>query len=390
MKNKVLVIGRSLSIGGVEKALVGLLNSIDYSKYDVDLLLSMKEGDLLNDINKNVNILPEQDFFNWVTLSKQGILKSFVQLSKHPIVLFKYVKNIAFGLCFRRMAEARQRMWNESIDYIPALSAKYHYALDFSGLFRLFTLKKVNANYKYTWIHSDYRVFGLNTSLDKPLLSSFDKICCVSESCKQIFDSIFPDIKYKSIVVQNIIDRQLIKKQACSTGGFTDGFNGIRLLDVTRIDPNKGLDIAVDVCAILKARGVDFRWYVLGNDPLGYRKRLERIIKERGVEQYFILLGFSSNPYPFMKQSDIIVHFSRFEGRSVAIDEAQALHKPILVTNYPTAKDQIISGFNGIISEFDVQALTDNLLQLINSRTLRERLSNNLVNNSINSSSILL
>ena len=111
----------------------------------------------------------------------------------------------------------------------------------------------------------------------------------------------------------------------------------------------------------MKEKGLDFRWYILGNDPLGYRKELENLIHQYEVEDRFILLGFASNPYPFMNDANIIVHFSRFEGRSVFIDEALALKKPILLTNYPTAKDQIKNGVNGWICEFDENELCEKL-----------------------------
>lgn len=150
---------------------------------------------------------------------------------------------------------------------------------------------------------------------------------------------------------------------------FDDDFAGVRLLDVTRIDPNKGLDIAVRVCSMLKKQGVNFRWYILGNDPLGYRKELERLIQQYDVADSFILLGFTNNPYPYMNDADIIVHFSRFEGRSVSIDEALALRKPILLTNYPTAKDQITNGVNGWICEFDENELCEKLIELINNKS---------------------
>ena len=89
------------------------------------------------------------------------------------------------------------------------------------------------------------------------------------------------------------------------------------------------------------------------------------IIQKEDVKHDFILLHPVSNPYPFMYQADVIVHFSRYEGRSVAIDEALVLNKTILLTNYPTAKDQIIHGKNGYICEFDEDKLEAQLFFLI-------------------------
>lgn len=364
---KILITGRSLSIGGVEKALLALINTLDQNEYSIDLLLMFPEGEFLSAVKKHVRIIETPSFFKWITIPKGRILKCIFLLRSHPLFLFYFIKNLLWGFYSGKMAMARQQLWFDIYKYLPKLSGSYDIVYDFSGLLRRYVLYNVDAKEKYTWIHSDYRVFKLDEKIDRPLLDKFDKIYCVSETCKVIFDEIFPFLSHKSEVRHNIVDIEFIKTQIHGKG-FDDGFQGVRLLDITRLDPNKGLDIAVRVCKRLKDRKVNFRWYILGNDPLGYRSELEKKIREEGVEECFILLGFTSNPYPYMNQADIIVHFSRFEGRSVAIDEALALKKIILLTNYPTAKDQIEHGINGYICEFEEKKLEEQLLALINTR----------------------
>lgn len=364
-KHKIYICASSLGIGGVEKALLGLVNSFDYDKVDVDLQLVNYGGEYMKYLNPNINLLPVQDFFSWVLLPKKGVFKSICKLLNKPIVLYLFIKNIVWGVFHKNMAQARQRMWQDAINYIPHLQGQYDEALDFSGLFRRYVLQCVDAKKKYTWIHSDYNVFGYDRAIDYELLRQFDNVYCVSDTCKVIFDDVFPALSNISEVKLNIVDMALIQSQLKGKS-FDDSYNGVRLLDVTRIDPNKGLDIAVKVCSKLKQQGINFRWYILGNDPLGYRKELEKLILQYDVADCFILLGFTSNPYPYMNDADIIVHFSRFEGRSVSIDEALALHKPILLTNYPTAKDQITNGVNGWICEFDENELCEKLVQMIN------------------------
>lgn len=372
LKKKKFICSRSLSIGGVEKALVALVNSMDLNENEVDLLLMIPDGELKNDIKEGIQILETPKCFDWIGLRKDRIGKSLLMLVFHPIWLYYYLTNIIRGLLSGRMAEARQRMWNQCIEAVPMQQKYYDEALDFSGILRKYVLYKVDAKKKLTWIHSDYRVFGYNKEIDESLLMAFDNICCVTPTCKMIFDSEFPNLSSKSSVVYNIIDCHLIQQRAQEGDGFKDDFTGIRLLDITRLDPNKGLDIAVRVCRELKDKGLNFRWYILGNDPLGYRKELEKLIESNGVNDEFILLGFTQNPYPYLLQCDIVVHFSRFEGRSVAIDEALAFNKPILLTNYPTAKDQITNGVNGFICDFDETQLTSQLEKMI-TETLNER-----------------
>lgn len=363
-KKKILVVGASLGIGGVEKALLGLVNSYDYSQYQVDLLLIKQDGLFMQYLNKEVRLLKAPSFFSWISLPKGKVLYTILTLLIHPIYLYFFLKNVIWGVTHDSMAQARQRVWKDVISFLPMFDGEYSHVLDFTGLYRRYVLDKVQANEKSTWIHSDYRVFGLDEQIDYQLLKRFDHINCVSDTCKVIFDDVFPDLKAKSKVCLNIVDMALIQSQLTGQS-FDDGFQGVRLLDVTRIDPNKGLDIAVQVCSNLKRQGLVFKWYILGNDPLGYCKTLESLITEYKVEDCFILLGFTSNPYPYMNDADLIVHFSRFEGRSVSIDEALALKKIVLLTNYPTAKDQITDGVNGYICDFNVNELTECIYGLI-------------------------
>lgn len=363
-KIKLLATGRAMAIGGVEKALLALLNTIDHDKYDVYLLLMEPMGDCMQLIDKRVRLLSTPECFEWISLPKHAVLRSMCKLAFRPLLLFFFLRNIFWGCLHHSMAQARQRMWRDVSPHLPTFEGQYDVVLDFSGLLRRYVLEKVEAKRKYTWIHSDYRVFGLDKDIDEPLLVRYDRVFCVSETCKTIFDQEFPALANKSEVQLNAIDLNYIRSQI-EGKGFDDGFTGIRLLDVTRIDPNKGLDIAVKVCSRLRLKGHNIRWYILGNDPLGYRKELKKMIEQYDVANAFILLGFTSNPYPYMDQADLIVHFSRFEGRSVSIDEALALNKKILLTNYPTAKDQITHGVNGYICDFEENVLIRMIENLI-------------------------
>jgi glycosyltransferase involved in cell wall biosynthesis len=60
------------------------------------------------------------------------------------------------------------------------------------------------------------------------------------------------------------------------------------------------------------------------------------------------MLGEKANPYPYINQCDIYVQTSRYEGKSIAIDEAKCLLKPIVVTNFPTVFDQSVTELTGL------------------------------------------
>ena len=83
------------------------------------------------------------------------------------------------------------------------------------------------------------------------------------------------------------------------------------------------------------------------------------------MEENVIILGKRSNPYPYIKTCDIYVQPSRYEGKSVTVREAQMLCKPVVVTNYPTAKSQINDGVDGVIVPMDNEGCAEGIVAFI-------------------------
>jgi glycosyltransferase involved in cell wall biosynthesis len=93
------------------------------------------------------------------------------------------------------------------------------------------------------------------------------------------------------------------------------------------------------------------------------------------------------NPYPYVRQCTLYVQPSRYEGKSIAIDEAKILGKPIVVTNFSTAKDQIKSDVNGIIVEMNPDALATTIATLLVDKQHQNVLVNNLSNEQLGTES---
>ena len=92
------------------------------------------------------------------------------------------------------------------------------------------------------------------------------------------------------------------------------------------------------------------------------------------MENHVILLGKRSNPYPYIKACDIYVQPSRYEGKSVTVREAQMLCKPVVVTNYPTAKSQVKDGIDGVIVPMDNAGCAKGITDFIHNKPLQERI----------------
>ena len=156
---------------------------------------------------------------------------------------------------------------------------------------------------------------------------------------------------------------------------FTD--NHIKVLSVGRFTEQKGFDIAIEVAKVLRDKGVDFRWYLIGygDNEIQYRN----LIRKYKLTDIFVILGEKKNPYPYIANCDIYVQPSRHEAWGLVVHEARVLHKPILVSKFAGSDEQIVNGKTGyIVSISEIDKFIERLEKLILDQGERERLENNL------------
>lgn len=161
----------------------------------------------------------------------------------------------------------------------------------------------------------------------------------------------------------NLINQDSIREKAELPGGFEDDFSGTRLLTVGRLTKQKAYEVSIAATRLLKEAGANIRWYVLGDGD--QRKFLEEEIKKNGVEKDFILLGAKENPYPYYKQTDIYVHATRFEGKSIAIQEAQTLGCTLLVSDCSGNREQVEDEVDGRMCDLTPESICKRVLELL-------------------------
>ena len=234
---------------------------------------------------------------------------------------------------------------------------------------------KINSKNKIAWIHNDYYAMEYDAEMDRQYFPMFKKIVTISNECLLILNEIFPEYAAKCIMIPNLTSEKLVKKKA--TEFYPKEFaavNSLKLLSIGRLSEQKGYDFAIEAAKELKNTGIDFRWFILGEGEL--RSQLEKQIEEAGVQEHFILCGIRSNPYPYLAHCDIFVQPSRFEGKSVALDEAKIFCKPIVATNYNTVYDQLTDE-TGVIVDMNGKAIADGIYSLAINSDKRQFISDN-------------
>lgn len=229
----------------------------------------------------------------------------------------------------------------------------------------------VKARQKAAFVHIDYESSGYTPLMDKDCYRHMDRIFMVSDEVKKHFIKYYPQYQNKVAVFHNMLDYKKITSKAKEAGGFTDSYDGIRLLTVGRLAYQKAYDIAIDAMKIIKDSGCKARWYVLGEGS--EREMLEKKIAQLGLQKDFLLLGAVENPYPYYVQTDIYVHATRFEGKSIAIQEAQILGCPVIASDCNGNREQIENGIDGILCSLTPEAIADSIKELIADPKKREK-----------------
>jgi len=377
IKKNIAFVIPSLGAGGGEKSLVNLLNVVDYSKYNVDLILLHKVGLFLNMLPPNVTILEVEG--NDYQIFTKGLIKSIlsslikgkIKLAFHRI-LFAIKNNV-----INNKAVAEQISWTNLQNSIPRFQKQYDVAIGFLEKTSIYiATEKINALKKIGFIHNDYDQLGLDPKKDFSFFKKLDKIVTVSEKCENVLKSKFPSLSNKINIIYNIVSTNLINKLAESQIPTEMDSNAICIISIGRLHPQKGFDLAIESCFILKKRGYNVKWYIIGDG--NERNSLTTKIKKLGLENYFLLLGLRENPYPYVKKANIYCQTSRFEGKSIAIDEAKILKKVIVTTNFTTVKDQINHEVNGIVCNMDANSIAENLIRVINNKQKQNEIIKNL------------
>ena len=372
MKKKLLFVCPSLCSGGAEKSLVTLLQKIDYAQYDVDLFLFRREGLFLPLVPSQVRVLDAGADYRVFDGDAKQAVRYFLQHGKPG----KALQRIRYARTAAPSGDIAQ-IWPYLSAVLPKLSDVYDAAVAYlEGPATYFVVDHVQAKRKIAFLHIDYDFIAVRQAFDARYYRQIDMLASVSEECCAKAEQYFPCLSGKVRYMPNIVLPSFIRQMAQHEAVFPNAGDSTILLTVGRLTAQKRLDRAVSACAQLTERGYDVRWYLIGVGTL--ESELRKQAQSLGVQDRFIFLGEQSNPYPYIRACDIYVQTSQFEGKSIAIDEAKCLAKPIVVTNFETVYDQITDGVNGMITEMEPQAIAEHIAALIDDPLRRQTLSDAL------------
>lgn len=375
MKKKMLIVGITMSVGGSEKSFLSFAEHIDYNEWDVTLLLAEKKGALLALVPSQIKIetMPDGEIMEIDGANaKKVLLKNYAL--KNPLRIFPLLchsAKIVFSSGKRR-AYAKHRLWLSAMKTMKPCEGEYDIAVAYWGDRTMFyAVDKVKAKRRIAWLHFDYNFPPREDALYEKYFMQCEKIVTVSKEIEKSLGESLPSVSGRIVTMENIVDAEQIKRLAGLGKSYDDGYDGIRILTVGRICEQKGYDIALPALARLKREGFEFRWYVLGEKSGLYAEAISRTAKALGLENDFVMLGTTDNPYKYIKECDVYFQPSRHEGKSIAVEEAKLLCRPMVVSNYKTADEQLCGGALGLICEISEEGMYSAMKKLLSDAKLR-------------------
>lgn len=351
----------SLQNGGGERSLVNLLQLMDYEKYEVDLLLFRNKGIFLEQLPDEVNLISEYDILHFLY---NDVKKQVINI-KRPYLSFIHFYAIIMSRikCVSGYQRCQYKWKNVYKNVVPKMKKHYDVAVSFlEGETMMFVVDKVDADKKVTWVHTDYSKIQADCKIELEYFEQIDNIVTISPQCERILKKLFPSVSYKISMLPNLIDSNKIRLLSEEFYPIEYDASCPMFLSVGRLVHLKGFDLAIQAAAILKSRNVKFKWFVIGDGK--FKKNLEALIKKYNVSACFKLVGKRENPYVYMANADVIVQTSRYEGKSIVLDEAKILGKPIVTTNYSTVYDQVTSN-EGIVVEMNPESIANGIQEML-------------------------
>lgn len=356
MKKKLIFITEALWIGGIETALINLLNRLDYDRYDVTCLILRDEQDMAARITPRCRFIVS-DRRRAVSFKEPYRYNRIYTLMEEPQNASKFRRLIWRALVLLlRAPEAKLYA-----SYVKHQLGREHFdtAVIYSDRTAETAVRAINADkflmfYHHGAMRKEYHdTYGYRKS---------EHIIAVSDALAQKLRAYRHRYNEKIISVNNLIDIDGVRAKSLESPEIYFPKDRFNIVSCGRLSPAKGMDLAINACSLLTKNGcTNISWWIVGGGP--EESALRELIKEKNLEEYVTMLGMQSNPYPYIKQADLYVQPSRFEGHCVTVMEARILAVPILATTN-AAEEQIDDDVTGMLCSSDAQSIADHVKKL--------------------------
>lgn len=355
---KILIVNNNMHIGGIQKALLNLLNEI-HDKHDVTLFLFNPAGGLMDEIPSDITLIFGNRFTSILGMSqteaKECGLFTYLWRTFFAVITKLLGIKISFGILSRM--QKLDKKYDTAISYMQNGAYKMFY-----GGCNEFVINTTNAVRKISFVHCDFQNYEGNNAYNRGFYNHFDRIACVSKGVRDRFLKSTKIDKNKVQCVYNCYSCDTIKELA-------DEYNAdykkecINIFTVARLSEEKGILRMLKIFKAIKDSGLSFIWRIAGDGP--QRSILENKIKALNLDGDIILLGMLKNPYPYFKSSDLLLVPSYNEAAPMVYGEAEILGIPVLTTDTTSASELVSEHEIGRVCGNDDNRIEQALIDII-------------------------
>lgn len=370
-KTHVLFCAESLDMNGAMKSLLALLAALPRERYALSLFLCSHAGVLMNELPRDVRVLPERTAYAVFRLSFLPGLRRALRGWRPDLALLRLMVPV-----LRWLRVPTPRWWA----FRPAIPGEWDLVLAYAdGIIGEIAVRKVRTGRKFLWVHTDYRICPPPRETAWAFADAAGAVA-VSKDAAQGFRTWFASVMGRAYdrpvhVIYNIIDATHIRCLAARADAeCPPPPPGVaRLVTVGRLTAQKNVKAIPVIADMLKRRGVRFEWVVVGGGPdLAWCLEESRRL---GVEGMVRFVGESRNPMGWVASADVVVQPSVWEGWGMTVSEALVLRKPVVATDLPVLREQIRDGMNGLLVDNKPEAFAEAIARLLDDEALRARMA---------------
>ncbi|MFC6401791.1 CDP-glycerol glycerophosphotransferase family protein [Mammaliicoccus sciuri] len=385
-KKRILIYPGGMKNNGITTSMINLLNNIDYQTYDVTLFTGYTTNKEilknLNEVNDNVRII----------LRKGPMVASTLEYYRNLLVRNRGIQGVLEKVAYPK--ELYKREFRKLFGDI-----KFDYAIDFSGyaMFWSELILASDAHKKIIYLHSDISMdMNRNINGKRPhymnlkgvisLYPYFDKLVSVSEITKNInmkkvgelntlkkFTSSSNTINITKI--NNLINKNdelfnkngydvLVKDNNGEISSIPFLKDDYKVMAMGRLSPEKGFENLIRSFKTVVESNNSAKLYILGDGPL--KNHFETLISSLDLSNNVYLVGQKTNPFFIMKNCDLFVLPSYYEGQSMVLLEALTVGINILASRIPANEYVLDYGKYGMLTENDPNSLANSIKKFLN------------------------
>lgn len=360
---RIIIVNKSFQFGGIQTSMINMANELS-KYYEVHLFIYNPSGVLKERVNANVKILDPSWRFRCLGMSIQEVFRT----KKIKFIFFRLFATVWSKLFDNRLPIAIAiKHQPKMIGYDLAIA--YHQEQRKKSVVSGFTRvvdRCIDAKSKVAWLHFDSNIIDLDSHYNNSFYQKMNKLVCVSKTLMENFAKNNPELSSKMDYCYNFMSYEVAKEKSFEPQKIAYPLDRFVCFSACRLTEEKALVRGISALSnVLKVHD-EIVWYIAGDGP--ERSNIENTIAEYGLEKQIILIGNQSNPYPYIRNANLVINVSYHEAAPMVFLESKAFGTPVFATKTSSALELLCDKKDAFICENSEEGIREMFAWLMNNK----------------------